>query len=133
MKWVTVKSACTINLRIQTDFMEFCHVSDKQKTSVWHVVNLRSGLLLGVVEWYPPWRQYVFFPEADTVFSKDCLEEINRLLIELNSKKLVPNELREQQELMQQMEQIASGKAVPKDSVVFIDEAQDFIDRQRTT
>ena len=60
----------------------------KPKTYVWDVVkNERSkergardadGMLheLGQVKWYGPWRCYSFFPEAGTLFEKQCLRDI---------------------------------------------------------
>ena len=35
------------------------------------------GSTLGHVEWYPRWRQYVFSPEPNSVFSHDCLAELS--------------------------------------------------------
>ena len=36
-----------------------------------------GGGLLGHVEWYPRWKQYVFEPERGAVFSHDCLSELS--------------------------------------------------------
>ena len=31
---------------------------------------------IGVIRWYPQWRQYCFFPTEGTVYSKGCLKDI---------------------------------------------------------
>lgn len=46
------------------------------KTKNWRVVSKRARDELGLVSWYSAWRQYVFAPSEDTVFSPDCLRDI---------------------------------------------------------
>ena len=45
------------------------------KTSVWGCYN--SHIHLGDVRWYGSWRQYCFYPEANTVFNVGCMKDIN--------------------------------------------------------
>lgn len=45
-------------------------------TSLFEVFNNKSGGGLGIIKWYPIWRQYSFFPRPGTVFSQDCLRDI---------------------------------------------------------
>ena len=43
------------------------------------VIAVRSNSsngVLGRVQWYPAWHQCVFAPEAETVYSQDCLMDI---------------------------------------------------------
>lgn len=50
-----------------------------QKTEVWHVVSSADGVwpdVIGVVKWYPPWRRYAFFPEANTLYEHQCLRDL---------------------------------------------------------
>ena len=70
----------------KTKYMTFELIDKKPKTTVWLVVNNTSGSLLGGIEWYPPWRQYVFMPEGQTVFNNGCLKDIQDFLTELNSR-----------------------------------------------
>lgn len=35
-----------------------------------------SGIFLGTVKWYAPWRRYSFFPEPETIFEHECLRAI---------------------------------------------------------
>jgi len=39
---------------------------------------------LGVIDYYEPWKQFVFSPEEYTAFSHECLNDICLKLIELN-------------------------------------------------
>lgn len=53
-------------------------------TNRWTVDAVRSGDLLGQVEWYARWRQYVFIPEPGTVFNRGCLHDIADFVAEQN-------------------------------------------------
>ena len=39
-------------------------------------VRTRSGDVLGGIAWYGRWREYVFVPDAGTVYSEGCLQDI---------------------------------------------------------
>lgn len=54
-----------------------------KKTKILLVTNT-SGEHLGAVAWQNNWRQYIFKPAADTVFSKDCLADILEQVKRLN-------------------------------------------------
>lgn len=41
---------------------------------------------LGIIKWYGAFRQYVFYPDKDTMWSKGCLELINRFLDKVNKR-----------------------------------------------
>lgn len=49
------------------------------KTQIYSVTNNRSGEELGIIKWYGPWRQYVFWPNPLTLYSKGCLDFISTL------------------------------------------------------
>lgn len=57
-------------------YIEFIHIEDKPKTSVWSCRNIKSGDELGQILWYAPWRQYCYVPVTQGVYNKDCLESI---------------------------------------------------------
>ena len=61
-------------------YIYFELVDEKPKTQVWDVVNKRSETPLGRISWYGPWRQYVFEPEAQTVYNDGCLNSISSFL-----------------------------------------------------
>lgn len=48
----------------------------KRKTKSWAVRAKGGDIKLGAVKWYGPWRQYSFFPVADTLYEKQCLRDI---------------------------------------------------------
>ena len=54
------------------------------KTMTRSVRSKSGGDLLGLISWYGPWRQYVFQPQPQTVFSHDCMLSISRYCYSLN-------------------------------------------------
>ena len=44
------------------------------------MVRGKGDAVLGYVEWYAPWRQYVFQPARDTEFSSDCLRAVTSFM-----------------------------------------------------
>lgn len=48
----------------------------KRKTDIYSVKSNSSAWELGQIKWFHSWRQYCFFPEFDTVFSRGCLDDI---------------------------------------------------------
>jgi hypothetical protein len=38
---------------------------------------------LGIIKWHPAWRRYAFFPNEDTLYDADCLNEVETFLREL--------------------------------------------------
>jgi len=59
---------------------------DERKTEVWDVINNKTEEPLARIEWYSHWRQYVFTPEANTVYDNGCLEAILSFVSQLNRK-----------------------------------------------
>lgn len=57
--------------------------STEKVTSVWDCLNNTSVFTLGMIKWYPGWRQYCFMPIGKTVFNKGCLEDINDFITQL--------------------------------------------------
>jgi hypothetical protein len=50
------------------------------KTSRWRIVSRTQRTVLGVVQWFPRWRQYCFDPSGMTTFNAECLDDIARFL-----------------------------------------------------
>jgi len=42
----------------------------------WGCYNNESDEMLGVVRWYPRWRQYCYFQTVQAVYSASCLADI---------------------------------------------------------
>lgn len=65
-------------------YLEFKLIEQKPKTKV---IEVKSKLQLygrlGIIKWYPRWRQYAFFPENDTLFNVECLNDIVSYIREL--------------------------------------------------
>lgn len=58
-------------------YINFKLIEQKPKTGIYQCCNNKSGVEIGIVKWYSPWRQYCFLPSADTIFNKGCMEYIN--------------------------------------------------------
>lgn len=55
-----------------------------RKTLIFDCHNNQSGAVLGVVQWYAPWRQYCFMDDGrDCVFNRTCLADIQDFLQQL--------------------------------------------------
>lgn len=61
---------------MEYEYIHFVEVERKPKTSVFELRNSRSGDRLGVVKWYPAWRQYCYFPDRTQILSAGCLADI---------------------------------------------------------
>jgi len=70
-----------------SDFIEFKLIDEKPKTSVFDVINIKSGDRLGIIRWYGSWRQYCFFPHEETIFNSDCMQYIIDFMRELMEKR----------------------------------------------
>jgi hypothetical protein len=70
------------------NFVEFRNAYDyqisKRKTIRQAVHSTHSGDFLGMIKFYPGWREYVFEPCNATRFSEECLREILERLDILN-------------------------------------------------
>lgn len=79
-------------------YVSFKLIERKPKTNVYEIMSESRGNILGRIFWYGPWRQYVFEPLPDTVWSRGCLKEITSFLdglMEARKKKGGPYHARE--------------------------------------
>lgn len=51
-----------------------------QTTIRWDIRNRLFDSHLGMIHWFPRWRQYCFWPTEDSVFSADYLDAIQQFL-----------------------------------------------------
>lgn len=66
---------------------EYVGTSDSGKTMRWWVRHTTQGTMLGTIQWYAPWRKYVWFPySSSTLFDSGCLDEIADFLRDQNAK-----------------------------------------------
>jgi hypothetical protein len=47
---------------------------------VYQVINKEFNVDLGIITWYTAWRQYIFKPNKDTVYSIGCMIDIARFV-----------------------------------------------------
>ena len=60
----------------KSKYLEIVEVEQKPKTKVFECRNKMTGDKLGIIKWYPPFRKYAFFSEADIVYDRNCIEDI---------------------------------------------------------
>ena len=60
----------------ESKYLVFTTIEIKPKTRVIKVESKLHGNVLGIIKWFPGWRQYAFFPEISTLFNKTCLLDI---------------------------------------------------------
>ena len=47
-----------------------------KKKPLYRIKNNRHGYYIGLICWYPDWKQYVFCSEQNSVFNNDCLRDV---------------------------------------------------------
>lgn len=70
-------------MKTKYKYIHFALLERKTKTDVYVCLNNKSNNSLGLVKWYPAWRQYCFYPSPNTVFNKGCMEDINDFITQL--------------------------------------------------
>lgn len=68
-----------------TEYLHFDELPPLAKTRRFVVQAMRTRAYLGDIRWFGRWRQYCFFPQAETVFNVGCLSDINDRLAYLNT------------------------------------------------
>jgi hypothetical protein len=68
----------------ETPYLLFqSRILEGKKTRVVSIVNIHHDTELGVIKWYPAWRQYCFFPHILTIWNKECLNSVNEVIKKL--------------------------------------------------
>jgi hypothetical protein len=62
---------------------------DGYNTKAFYVANKKSGIKLGMIEWYQPCRQYCFISDDRSVFPPGSLVEIVEFITALKRGKMV--------------------------------------------
>jgi hypothetical protein len=63
-------------VKTEYKYIKFDLVLQKEKTLVYDVRNIKSQIILGTISWYSHWRQYIFSPWKEVIFSEGCLKDI---------------------------------------------------------
>jgi hypothetical protein len=67
----------------ETKWMMITCIKDTGKTKTYALHSKDGNFHLGTVAWFSRWRQYAFMPYGETVFEKQCLQDIVDFLKEL--------------------------------------------------
>lgn len=67
--------------------LEFAIIAELPKTKVFSVKNKDNGTTLGTIRWHGAWRQYVFEPVQETIWSSDCLQDLTDYLKKLKEER----------------------------------------------
>lgn len=63
-----------------TKYLRFRLSGRYPKTEYWVVFSQQSGEIIAHIKWCCPWRQYAMFPEEETVYSVECLNDISKFI-----------------------------------------------------
>lgn len=74
-------------MKIKYKYIHFEKLGEYGKHSQYACYNNKSNGMLGGISYYIKWRQFVFYPQADTIFNSSCLLDIVDFLDQLNGKK----------------------------------------------
>ena len=75
---------------VEYKYINFVLTEKKPKTSVYECKNNNSGDALGIIKWYPAWRQYCYFPTCPAVYSKGCLDDITHFINKISEERKAP-------------------------------------------
>jgi hypothetical protein len=69
----------------ESKYLEFDKIeSDSVKKFKEYLIhNKKSGECLGQIYYYSRWKQYIFEPKGNTIYSSDCLLDIATFIKEL--------------------------------------------------
>lgn len=66
-------------------FLSFCRDYHYEGRTVRIIVTSKRHLgVLGEIKWFGRWRQYAFFPEEQTIWNPECLNDINQCIQNLD-------------------------------------------------
>ena len=64
---------------------------ENKKTDIFDVYSKDQNIIIGKILWWGGWRQYIFAPNENTIYERQCLKDIsdflNKLLEERKIKK----------------------------------------------
>lgn len=56
-----------------------------RKTPIYNIIN-NNNLKIGQIRWYGPWRKFCFYPDSDTIWDNNCLQDVLNIINDYNSK-----------------------------------------------
>lgn len=70
-------------MKTEYQYLLFKEAPFKGKTKKFSCLTKNGGVELGIIKWYPGWRQYCYFPIVQAVYSKGCLSDIKDFINQL--------------------------------------------------
>jgi len=70
-------------MKTKYQYISFVQIASKTKTTVWKCVSNWGKGELGIIKWYPAWRQYSYFSTVQAVYSRGCLDDIGDFIRQL--------------------------------------------------
>jgi hypothetical protein len=67
----------------ETQYLSFQLVPTKGTTKRVAVVNRHHQETIGEIKWFGSWRQYCFFPYAETIWNTTCMEDVQGVIKDL--------------------------------------------------
>jgi hypothetical protein len=68
-------------------YLIFTQFHDTGKTKQFLVAS--NNIDLAELKWYAPWRRYCLFPFVQTIWDKNCLQEVQQKIDELMNERKV--------------------------------------------
>ena len=71
---------------MKTDYyhINFVRAGSENKKAVYGCYNKKNSNFFGLVQWYPPTKEYCFYIEGKNAISGECLKELSEFVIQLN-------------------------------------------------
>lgn len=74
------------DLKTKYKFIEMVSADEFNKKPMYEIKNIKRKDKLGVIFYYPPWKQYTFTQYNENIlFSHDCLTDIADFIKQLNA------------------------------------------------
>jgi hypothetical protein len=73
-------------MEIVYEYITFQLTEERPKTRVFQCINNNSRDILGEVKWAVSWRQYVYHPTCQAIYSAGCLSDIQEFIARIMCK-----------------------------------------------
>ena len=80
---------------MDSEYLKFKLLEQKGKIKITEVLSKsHNNTRLGVIRWHGAWRQYVYYPESFTLYSKGCMEDIITYIEKLNEDRRLARQIK---------------------------------------
>jgi hypothetical protein len=69
-------------------YIDFIKSGVFDKRPSWNIHAKKDGKLLGFIYYYKNWKQYIFYPDMDTVWNDGCLKDVINFLAKVNNESM---------------------------------------------